>query len=57
MTAGHAFWFLLTAACLLWYGTITFVVAWKGFTDILTMLRRLGSPGRAPGESPTDRSP
>lgn len=57
MTAGHAFWFLLTAACLLWYGTITFVVAWKGFADILTMLRRLSSSERAPGGSLEDRSP
>ncbi len=35
------FWKLLTAACLVWYATITVYVAFRGFTDIREMLRRL----------------
>jgi hypothetical protein len=41
LTAGHAFWWLLTAACLLWYSTITLYVAVKGVRDIRGMVRRL----------------
>lgn len=44
---GHLVWWLITAACLLWYGTVTLVVAWKGARDIRVMLRHLkGSGGR-----------
>ena len=35
------FWKLLTAACLLWYATITVYVAIRGARDIREMLRRL----------------
>lgn len=35
------FWKLLTAACLLWYATITVYVAIRGARDIKTMLMRL----------------
>jgi hypothetical protein len=35
------FWFLLTAACLVWYATVTVYVAFKGAGDIKGMLRRL----------------
>jgi hypothetical protein len=37
------FWFILTMACVVWYGTITFLVAFKGAGDIKSMLARLGS--------------
>lgn len=39
----HWFWWLLTAAALLWYGTITVYVAIRGFRDIQRMLARLGA--------------
>jgi len=35
------FWKLLTAACLLWYATITVYVAFRGAADIRGMLKRL----------------
>jgi len=38
---GPLFWKLLTAACLLWYGTITVYVAVRGALDIKDMLRKL----------------
>jgi len=38
---GPLFWKLLTAACLLWYATITVYVAIRGARDIKTMLKRL----------------
>jgi hypothetical protein len=37
----HWFWFLLTAACVIWYSTITVYVAIKGAKDIKSMLKRL----------------
>lgn len=37
----HLFWWLLTAACMVWYSTITVYVAVKGAVDISGMLRRL----------------
>ena len=40
--SGHWFWWALTAACLLWYSTITIYVAVRGLRDIRGMLRRLG---------------
>lgn len=39
----HWFWSLLTAACVIWYSTITVYVSIKGVSDIRGMLRRLGS--------------
>ena len=38
----HWFWWLLTAACVVWYSTITVYVSIKGVSDIRGMLRRLG---------------
>ena len=38
---GQPFWWLLTAACLVWYSTITIYVAVRGLKDIRSMLRRL----------------
>lgn len=37
----HWFWSALTAACLLWYSTVTVYVAIKGSVDIKNMLARL----------------
>lgn len=37
----RAFWVLLTAACLIWYSTITVYVAVRGGNDIKKMLGRL----------------
>ncbi len=39
----HWFWLLLTAACVLWYSSVTIYVAIKGFRDIKTMLNRIGA--------------
>ncbi|MCB1091090.1 MAG: hypothetical protein KDL87_06150 [Verrucomicrobiae bacterium] len=36
-------WHLLVWACVVWYGTVTIVVAVKGWRDIVTMLKRLKS--------------
>jgi hypothetical protein len=38
----HWFWWLLTAACVVWYSTITVYVAIRGVVDIRQMLARLG---------------
>jgi hypothetical protein len=38
----HWFWWLLTAACVVWYSTITVYVSIKGVSDIRGMLQRLG---------------
>lgn len=40
-TAGHPFWWLLTAAAVTWYSTVTIYVAIKGVFDIKNMLKRL----------------
>jgi hypothetical protein len=37
----HFFWWIVTAACVLWYSTITIYVAIKGGADIKHMLARL----------------
>ena len=39
----HWFWWALTAACVIWYSTITVYVAIKGAADIKNMLARLGA--------------
>lgn len=49
---GPLFWKLLTAACLLWYATITVYVAVRGAKDIKTMLDRLRRGG---GDGKTKR--
>jgi hypothetical protein len=41
MTHDHPIWFLLTAAVVVWYSTITIYVAIRGAMDIRAMLRRL----------------
>ena len=43
--SGHPFWFILTAACVVWYSTITVYVAVKGVLDIKEMLTRLKNQG------------
>jgi hypothetical protein len=51
----HWFWFLLTAACVLWYSTITVYVAIRGAIDIKDMLGRLGENERERnGSKPTN---
>ena len=51
MIREHWFWFLLTAAVLVWYSTVTIYVAIKGARDIQQMLERLRSP------QPADQPP
>ena len=38
---GHPFWWLVTAAVVVWYATVTIYVAVKGTYDIRGMLKRL----------------
>lgn len=40
----HPFWFAITAACVIWYSTITIEIAIKGAFDIARMLRALSKP-------------
>jgi len=42
----HWFWWLMTAACVVWYSTITVYVAIKGAKDIKNMLARLDKSKR-----------
>jgi len=42
----HWFWWLMTAACVVWYSTITVYVAIKGARDIKNMLARLDESKR-----------
>ncbi len=35
------FWHILVWACVVWYGSVTLVVAVRGWRDIFAMLRRL----------------
>lgn len=37
----HWFWWFLTVACLVWYGSVTIYVALRGYRDIKQMLARL----------------
>jgi hypothetical protein len=46
---GQPFWWVLTAACLVWYTTVTVWIAVKGVADIRAMLRRLKDGRREPG--------
>ncbi|HOX37245.1 MAG TPA: hypothetical protein PL033_04580 [Candidatus Brocadiia bacterium] len=46
----HWFWFLMTAAVLVWYSTVTVYVAIRGAMDIKTMLRNLAQAAAAPQE-------
>ena len=43
---GHPFWWLLTAAVVAWYSTITIYVAIRGMHDIRGMLQRLSEKKR-----------
>jgi hypothetical protein len=40
-TAAQWFWGITTLACLVWYSTMTFLVAYRGVIDIRGMLGRL----------------
>jgi len=42
----HWFWWTATAACVVWYSTITIYVAIKGAKDIKNMLARLDAQSR-----------
>ena len=42
-------WLLLVLACVVWYSTITFYVAVRGFLDIKHMLRRAWGPAGSGG--------
>ena len=42
MIGEHFLWWLLTMTCVVWYCTITFYVAIRGWADIREMLTRLG---------------
>ena len=44
--AQHWFWLLITAACVIWYSTITIYVAIKGARDIKNMLARLDATNK-----------
>ncbi len=58
----HWFWWLTTAACVVWYSTITLYVAVKGAKDIKHMLRRLqdintaDAAGTAPEAAPAEKT-
>lgn len=41
MDIAITFWFVIVAAVLLWYGTVTVYVGIKGAIDIRQMLKRL----------------
>jgi hypothetical protein len=45
-TNGHAFWYLLMVAVVVWYSSVTIYVAIRGTFDIKQMLRRLKSGER-----------
>ena len=38
---GEWFWLIMTIACIVWYSTITFFVAYKGVGDIKSILKTL----------------
>ena len=46
MFQGHWFWGALTAACLVWYSTITVYITIKGARDIRAMFRKLSKSGK-----------
>ena len=45
----HWFWWLLTAAVMVWYSTVTVYVAIRGAFDIKHMLARLGKQAEDEG--------
>jgi hypothetical protein len=42
----HWFWWLLTAACIIWYCSVTIYVGIRGGIDIRRMLRNLSEKDR-----------
>ncbi len=48
MLHNHPFWATLTLAVLVWYSTVTVVVAVRGVLDIKEMLRNLASQEDTP---------
>jgi hypothetical protein len=50
--SAHWFWLGLTAACVVWYATITVYVAIRGAWDIRHMLAQLDRWRESPGDSP-----
>lgn len=52
---GQPFWWLLTAAVLAWYATVTVWVAVKGLRDIRGMLARLREADRNPRRGAGDQ--
>jgi hypothetical protein len=55
MTILQWFWWLLTAACVAWYSTITVYVAIRGAADIKGMLKRLADTQDELAEPPGSR--
>lgn len=49
--SAHWFWWLLAAACLVWYSTITIYVAIRAAFDIKHMLARLGRDSATDSET------
>ena len=52
MLSAANFWMVMTAACLLWFSTITIYVAVRGASDIKHMLARLARSKSAEDEPP-----
>ena len=50
----HWFWWIMTAACVVWYSTITIYVAIKGAADIKSMLNRLSHTANTEQTDHTD---
>ena len=46
----HWFWWALTAACVIWYSTVTVYVSIKGVKDIKQMLARLAEINKEEAE-------
>lgn len=57
MMGAHWFWYLLVAAVMIWYSTVTVYVAVRGVLDIKHMLARLAeNEGDTPREPPCHRT-
>lgn len=46
----HGFWFFLSIACVLWYGSLVFYVGYRGGKDIVSMLKDMKSERDKGGE-------
>lgn len=53
MIGEHWFWWLMMAAVLVWYSTVTIYVAIRGVFDIRHMLARLAEDQSGPGADAT----